>query len=161
MNDIVSPEARSRMMSGIRGKNTKPEVAIRSVLHRLGFRFRLHARELPGRPDIVLRKHKALIFVNGCFWHRHAGCRLTTTPASNAAFWETKFARNVERDRQNYDLLRAAGWRIAIVWECEQRRTTADALGDALADWLRSPSKTLEIPSRAKRKELKGPACPA
>jgi len=117
MTDVVSPEKRSRMMSGIRGKDTKPERLVRSYLHRAGLRFRLHAR-LPGRPDIVLPKHHAVVFVHGCFWHRH-GCRFTTTPATRTAFWNAKFADNVRRDARVQEQLAAAGWRVFVVWGCE------------------------------------------
>jgi DNA mismatch endonuclease (patch repair protein) len=117
MTDVVSPEKRSRMMSGIRGKDTKPERLVRSYLHRAGLRFCLHAR-LPGRPDIVLPKHHAVVFVHGCFWHRH-GCRFTTTPGTRTAFWQAKFADNVRRDARVQEQLAAAGWRVFVVWECE------------------------------------------
>ena len=105
-------------MSGIRGKNTKPELVVRSFLHRAGLRFRLHAR-LPGKPDLVLPKHRAAVFVHGCFWHRHDGCRYTTTPANNAAFWQEKFAANVRRDAKVKQQLEELGWRVLVIWSCE------------------------------------------
>jgi DNA mismatch endonuclease (patch repair protein) len=117
--DIVDRATRSRMMAGIRGVHTKPERIVRSFLHRAGLRFRLHARDLPGRPDIVLPKHRAVVEVRGCFWHRHPGCRYATTPASNAAFWKSKFEENVRRDRRNRRSLRQAGWRVFVIWECQ------------------------------------------
>lgn len=128
MTDTLSPEARSERMSRIRGTNTAPERALRSALHRLGVRFRLHAKNLPGRPDIVLPKHHVVILVHGCFWHRHAGCPIATTPKSNTPFWLEKFARNVRRDARNARALRAAGWRVYTCWECRLKtRSKADA----------------------------------
>lgn len=106
-------------MSRIQGKNTSPEILVRRMLHRSGYRFRLHARKLPGTPDLVLSRHRAVIFVHGCFWHRHAGCRFSTTPATNAAFWAEKFRKNVLRDRQNRKRLSAQGWRVVVIWECQ------------------------------------------
>jgi len=118
MTDFLSPEERSRRMSRIRGRDTAPELALRKALHALGLRFRLHAR-LPGKPDIVLPRHKAAIFVHGCFWHRHDGCKVASTPKSNTAFWEEKFQRNVARDRRVTSQLEAAGWRVLVAWECQ------------------------------------------
>ena len=106
-------------MAGIRGTDTKPERLVRSWLHRQGLRFRLHKSGLPGRPDIVLTKYRAAIFVHGCFWHRHPHCRYATTPASNAAFWQEKFRKNVERDRKKAAELRRLGWRVLTIWECQ------------------------------------------
>lgn len=117
--DRVSPAVRSRMMSGIRGKDTRPELIVRSYLHRAGLRFRLHDRTLPGRPDIVLPRHRAVVLVHGCFWHHHAGCRFAYMPKSREAFWRHKLSANVLRDQQNEDALRQAGWRVFVVWECE------------------------------------------
>ena len=105
-------------MSRIRGKDTKPELRVRSQLHRMGYRFRLHRKDLPGRPDIVLPKYDTVIFVHGCFWHRHKGCRFAYTPKTRVAFWETKFEQNVRRDRRNDAALRKRGWRIIRIWEC-------------------------------------------
>jgi DNA mismatch endonuclease (patch repair protein) len=106
------------MMSGIRGKNTKPELIVRSFFHRAGLRFRLHAK-LPGKPDLVLPRRNTAIFVHGCFWHRHGGCRFTTTPANNAAFWREKFAGNVRRDISAQRQLQEIGWRVEVIWECQ------------------------------------------
>ena len=117
--DIVDKATRSRMMAGIRGTDTKPERLVRSWLHRQGLRFRLHKFGLPGRPDIILSKYRAAIFVHGCFWHRHPGCRYATTPASNAAFWQEKFRKNVARDRKKAAELRRLGWRVLTIWECQ------------------------------------------
>lgn len=118
MADIVTPEVRSRMMSRIRGRNTRPEVVLRKALHRRGFRFRLNAKKLPGSPDIVLPRWKTVLFVHGCYWHRHPGCRKATTPSSNVEFWAKKFRQNVERDARNIRDLQEAGWRVGVVWEC-------------------------------------------
>jgi DNA mismatch endonuclease (patch repair protein) len=106
-------------MSRIRSSDTKPEIALRKALHGLGFRFRLHDRRLPGKPDIVLPKHLTVIFVHGCFWHRHPGCKVATTPKTNTDFWIDKFDRNQSRDTRNSEALAAAGWRVIVVWECE------------------------------------------
>lgn len=119
MVDIVDKAVRSRMMSGIRGKDTKPEMQVRRFLHAAGFRYRLHVKDLPGRPDIVLPKYRAVIQVHGCFWHRHPGCRLAATPASNVEMWAAKFARNVERDKEVECQLTEMGWRVLTVWECD------------------------------------------
>lgn len=116
--DVVDPATRSRMMSGIRGKNTKPERIVRSFLHRAGFRFRLHAK-LPGKPDLVLPKYRTAVLVHGCFWHRHEGCRFCTTPANNALVWQEKFADNVRRDAKVRQQLEALGWKVLVVWSCE------------------------------------------
>ncbi len=121
MTDIISPQQRSRNMSRIRRKDTRPELRVRSLLHRLGFRFRLHRRDLPGRPDIVLPRYRTVVFVHGCFWHRHPDCRYAYTPRSRVSFWTAKFAENVARDRRNQEALIEAGWRVLIVWECELR----------------------------------------
>lgn len=119
MVDTLSPAQRSERMSRIRSRNTKPEIALRRALHRLGFRFRLHGQLLPGKPDIVLPRHRIAIFVHGCFWHRHEGCKIATTPKSNTDFWVGKFDRNVARDAKNIEELERAGWRVIIAWECE------------------------------------------
>ena len=118
MTDIVDKATRSRMMSGIRGKDTKPELVVRSYLHRAGLRFRLHAK-LPGKPDLALTKYRTVVFVHGCFWHRHKDCPFTTTPANNAAFWQEKFDANVRRDAQVKKALRKLGWKIRIIWACQ------------------------------------------
>lgn len=117
--DRLTPEERSRNMSKIRSRNSRPEMAVRSLLHRMGFRFRLHRSDLPGTPDIVLPKYRTAIFVQGCFWHRHEGCRNCAAPKTNVEFWEHKFLKNILRDRQVVSSLEADGWRVIIVWECE------------------------------------------
>lgn len=126
MADTLTKSERSALMARIRGANTKPEIFVRSALHRAGFRFRIHPRALPGRPDIVLPKHRTVVFVHGCFWHRH-GCRLASEPASRRAFWREKFARNVARDRRTAQALRRAGWRVLTVWECALRTKSGRA----------------------------------
>ena len=128
MADIVDPARRSRMMAGIGGRDTTPERIVRSHLHRAGLRFRLHARALPGRPDIVLPRWNAVVFVHGCFWHRHAGCPKAATPSSNQAFWQRKFEDNVARDARNTAALRRLGWRVFTVWECRTSPRALDAL---------------------------------
>ena len=146
MTDIVNNQTRSRMMSGIRGKNTKPELALRRSLHVLGFRYRLHAKGIPGKPDIVMPKYRAVIFVHGCFWHRHASCRYATVPATRPEFWTAKFAANVVRDAAVQPALREAGWRIATVWECALRTETSIAqTQDMVAAWLHSADAGLEV----------------
>lgn len=135
MVDVVDKATRSRMMAGISGRNTRPELALRKALHRQGFRFRLHVRTLAGRPDLVLTKYRAAVFVHGCFWHRHQDCRFTTNPATRPQFWAEKFRGNVERDARNAELLKNQGWRVATVWECELR--AGSAVVERLAAWLR------------------------
>lgn len=119
--DRLSKSRRSWNMSRIRGKNTGPERLVRSLLHRMGYRFRLHRNDLAGRPDIVLPKHRTVVFVHGCFWHRHARCRFAYTPKSRVRFWTKKFKDNTERDRHNARRLRSQGWHVVIIWECETR----------------------------------------
>ncbi len=119
MADVHSPAQRSYNMSRIRSKDTGPEVRLRSLLHRSGLRFRLHGKELPGRPDIVLPAAKVAVFVHGCFWHRHWGCRYSSTPSSNVDFWEQKFGRTVERDQENIQSLGDLGWAVIVAWECQ------------------------------------------
>lgn len=128
MADRISKAHRSWNMSRIRGKNTKPELQLRSALHKAGFRFRLHDRKLPGKPDIVLRQFKTVILVHGCYWHRHPGCTEATTPKSNVDFWTAKFDATVERDRRNIAALEAAGWRVLVVWECEIKADLSDVV---------------------------------
>jgi len=117
--DILTKEKRSWNMSRIQPKNTKPEIMVRSVLHRLGYRFRLHAENLPGRPDIVLPKYKTVIFVHGCFWHRHPGCKYAYTPKSRIDFWTEKFHKNIKRHKAVIRELIELGWAVQVIWECE------------------------------------------
>src|SRR3954463_8449883 len=119
MADIVNSATRSRMMSGIRGKDTAPELVVRRFLPRNGLRYRLHRRDLPGRPDIVLPQYSTAIQIHGCFWHRHPGCQYAYTPKSNRSFWRKKFEENVARDSRTEAALRSEGWQVLIVWECE------------------------------------------
>ena len=115
-------DVRRRMMAAVRGKNTKPEMVVRRLAHAEGYRFRLHRRDLPGSPDLVFPSRRSVIFVHGCFWHRHEGCQACTSPKDNHDYWQAKFERNKERDRQNLAALSEAGWRTMVVWECETRR---------------------------------------
>ncbi len=119
--DHLSASARSENMARVRGKDTTPEIVVRKLLHRMGRRFRLHRNDLPGTPDIVLPGSRQVIFVNGCFWHRHEGCCRTTTPGTRVEFWEKKFAATVARDARNRGALEAAGWEVIVVWECQTR----------------------------------------
>lgn len=147
MADIVTAEVRSRMMSGIRGTNTKPELLLRKGLHAMGFRFRLHDRSLPGKPDIVLPRYKAVIFAHGCFWHGH-DCHLFKWPSTRPQFWQAKIARNRAVDERTDTALSEAGWRQAIVWECALKGKTRLPLEDVIqscAEWLKSDRPRLEI----------------
>lgn len=121
MPEPTSTDRRSAIMRSVRQKHTAPEMVVRGIVHAIGARYRLHRNDLPGRPDLVFPRRQLCIFVHGCFWHRHPGCHLASTPKSNVAFWQEKFARNVERDARKENELRAAGWRVEIVWECETR----------------------------------------
>lgn len=109
-------------MSAVKGKDTKPEILVRKWLHAAGYRFRLHVKELPGKPDIVLHKYKTVIFVNGCFWHQHQGCPHAKLPGTHREFWEDKLRKNVARDERNYQELRDLGWKVRIIWECEVKK---------------------------------------
>lgn len=145
MVDVVDKATRSRMMAGIRGKNTKPELVLRRALHRMGFRYRLHVTGIPGRPDIVLPKYRAAIQVQGCFWHRHENCPFATTPASNMQFWKKKFDETVKRDQRKLDALRLLGWRVAVIWECSIKTDDAESIARKISAWLSSSSSFLEI----------------
>lgn len=146
MADIVDKQTRSRMMAGIKGKDTKPELVLRRALHARGFRYRLHSKNLPGRPDLVFPKHHAIVFVHGCFWHRHEGCRYTTSPSTRQEFWQAKFTANVARDEAVRDKLLEDGWRIATVWECALRKPDQmNVTTDLLSAWLRSNELQLQI----------------
>lgn len=149
MSDIVSRETRSRMMSGIRGKDTKPELLVRKALFDAGFRFRLHRRDLPGVPDVVLSGKKVAIFVHGCFWHLHEGCRNAKLPSSRPDFWREKLDRNVARDKENVEALLDLGWRVLIVWECATRhKTTCENLPDLLSQWIEDGGRFGEYPPK-------------
>ena len=119
-NHIISA-SRSKNMSAIKSKNTKPEVEVRKLLHSMGFRFRLHKKDLPGSPDIVLPKYKTVIFVHGCFWHRHRNCKYASNPKTRVEFWNKKFKDNIERDIKNQEKLKSLGWKLKIIWECETK----------------------------------------
>jgi len=121
VTDKLSKERRSANMRAVKGRDTKPEMIVRRLAHRLGYRFRLHRRDLPGKPDIAFPSRQKAIFVHGCFWHQHKGCRRATVPASNRAFWHRKLARNVERDAEQLAAIRKRGWRALVIWECEIR----------------------------------------
>ena len=138
MTDIVPPARRSEMMSRIRNKNTTPELRVRSLLHRAGYRYRLHVASLPGSPDIVLPKYRVVVRVQGCYWHRHPGCQLAYEPKSRVGFWQAKFQANRTRDAAQREELQVAGWQVVDVWECETR--DADRLAEVLA--LRMPPRT-------------------
>ncbi len=138
MADTVSKEQRSLNMSLIRSTDTKPEVFVRSVIHRLGFRFRKNVKTLPGKPDIVLPKYKTAIFVHGCFWHQHTGCKRSTIPKSNIEYWKPKLLRNSQRDIQHKSDLEAMSWNVFVVWECEAKK--ADELVNKLKNILPSQS---------------------
>ena len=130
--DRISIEERSRQMSLVRSKDTKPELFVRKLLFSMKFRYRLHAKDLPGKPDLVFRSQKKAIFVHGCFWHRHAGCSKATTPSSRTEYWLPKFARTLERDQESLEKLHTMGWQALVVWECELKNM------DALAARLRA-----------------------
>lgn len=138
MADIKSKEARSYNMSRIRGKDTKPEELVRKYLFSKGFRYRKNDRRLPGTPDIVLSKYKTVIFVNGCFWHGHQGCKYFVWPKNNAEFWKSKIEANILRDSQKHTQLQEMGWKVIVVWECQLRSATRASTLDAL-------EKTLEM----------------
>lgn len=146
MADIVDEETRSRMMAGIKGKNTKPELVLRRALHARGFRYRLHARNVYGRPDLVFPKHHAVVFVHGCFWHRHEACRYTTTPSTRAEFWAAKFGANTARDNAVRASLLESGWRVATVWECALRKPEyAARAAQLISGWLISDMALIEV----------------
>lgn len=135
MTDIVSRSKRKEMMSSVKQRHTKPEIAVRKILHRHGFRFRLHNKKLPGTPDIVLPKHKAVIFVHGCFWHQHEGCRKSRRPTSNVEFWNEKLDRNIVRDNQKESELKNSGWKVLTLWDCEIKNE--DSLIEKVKNFLR------------------------
>ena len=148
MADIVSPEKRSDMMSGIRGKNTKPEIVVRQLLHRLGYRFRLHRKNLAGKPDIVLPKWRTVIFVNGCYWHGHDDCHLFRLPKTRTEFWTNKIEGNRTRDERNHTALEDAGWKVLVIWECavsKKLSLTSEQLEAAIAAALASSESLITI----------------
>ena len=146
MVDVVDSATPSRMMSGIRGRNTKPEILIRSLLHRQGFRFRLHVRDMPGKPDIVLPRYRAVVFVHGCFWHGH-NCPLFKLPGTRPDFWSEKIERNQNNDNRAKAALLADGWRVGVIWECALRGAgkNIEGVAQSLAEWLRSDTPLIEV----------------
>nr|WP_277625567.1 very short patch repair endonuclease [Burkholderia stabilis] len=145
--DVVDKAKRSRMMAGIRGRDTKPELVVRRMLHGAGLRYRLHCKNLPGTPDLVLPKYRATILIHGCFWHAHGGCKYFSIPASNEQFWRTKLSANRERDTRQIDALRSQGWRVLVIWECATRsiRHREDLLTWTMK-WLMGSDGYGEIP---------------
>ncbi|MCR9283521.1 MAG: very short patch repair endonuclease [Rhodobacteraceae bacterium] len=148
----MDQKTRSRMMSGIKSANTKPEILLRKALHSLGYRFRIHDRRLPGTPDIVLPKWRVAIQVHGCFWHRHPGCPKATTPANNAEFWQAKFDANLKRDAAAAEKVLLQGWRLLVVWECAAREFsdghTLDEVVGFIEEGAASPIRFAEIGSK-------------
>jgi len=150
MTDVFSPKKRSWIMGRIRGKNTTSELKIRSLLHRLGFRFRLHHKELPGKPDIIFHSRKAIIFVHGCFWHGHTCNRGNRKPKTNASYWGNKIKKNVERDTLHHAKLEALGWKILVIWECEINNT--QKLSKRLHSFLKAPHITKDKDQKPPRR---------
>jgi len=144
MTDVVDRATRSRMMAGIKGRDTKPEIVLRKALHARGLRYRLHCKVMPGRPDLVFPKFRAVVFIHGCFWHRHEGCRFATTPGTRPEFWAQKFAQNISRDQRAVAALSKIGWRTAIIWECGIKMWGANAVGELVGSWLEGTSPFLE-----------------
>jgi len=152
MVDVVTAETRSRMMAGIRSKDTRPELLVRRFLHVQGFRYRLHAKELPGTPDIKLSKYGVVIQVQGCFWHRHQGCRYATTPAQNVRTWKSKFRANVLRDRRTCDALVDLGWKVIVIWECGLKQSVPSRVLRWLPLAIRNPRRRIrEWPTSPRR----------
>nr|WP_246776513.1 very short patch repair endonuclease [Bradyrhizobium sp. CCBAU 53351] len=135
MMDRMTTEQRSRVMSRVRGRDTAPEMTVRRIAHALGLRFRLHRRDLPGTPDLVFPKSRTAVFVHGCFWHRHPGCSRASMPQTRIEFWRSKLAGNVVRDRAASAALKKAGWKVAVVWECEVKNP--DKVGKRLLDAIK------------------------
>lgn len=152
MADRLTPEARSALMARIHGKDTKPELVVRRLLHAMGYRFRLHRRDLPGTPDIVLPGRRKAIFVHGCFWHGHENCRKASTPASNRTFWEAKIAANRERDRRKVQSLERRDWQVLVIWECE----LPDAFTDEALAFLGPPRQAGWEPAGERRDRAPG-----
>ncbi|MGO9318258.1 MAG: very short patch repair endonuclease [Terracidiphilus sp.] len=134
VTDHVDRKLRSFIMASVHSKNTKPEIAVRKIVHALGYRYRIHERKLPGKPDLVFPSRRKVIFVHGCFWHRHTGCRYTTTPKTRRAFWEAKFSANMDRDRRIRRELRQMDWEVLTVWQCELKKS--EKLTERLDEFL-------------------------
>jgi DNA mismatch endonuclease (patch repair protein) len=147
MVDIVDSITRSRMMAGIKSRNTKPELLIRSLLHNRGFRFRLHVKDLPGKPDIVLPKYHSVIFINGCFWHGHKNCRFFKLPSTRPEFWKEKILKYQNNDARSVNLLLAKNWKVCIIWECSIRgaKKNPEEVIDTVINWLTGNEIFLEV----------------
>jgi DNA mismatch endonuclease, patch repair protein len=152
--DIVDPERRSRIMARIGPMHTQPELRVRRLAHKVGLRFRLHRKDLPGRPDLVLSRFRTVIFVHGCFWHRHSGCKKCYMPRTRVTFWKAKFDSNMARDARDVALLRAAGWRVITIWECETKNLRT--MEDRLKAWFHNTRLELpdERPSGIRKRTL-------
>jgi DNA mismatch endonuclease (patch repair protein) len=138
MADVFTKSERSRIMAQVHSKDTTPELIVRSTIHRLGYRFSLSAKKLPGKPDIVLSRFHKLIFVHGCFWHQHKNCKASKKPSSNSEYWNNKLDRNILRDRKNTASLKKSGWDVLIIWECQIRNTIS--LSNKLANFMKTPN---------------------
>ena len=148
MADNLSKEVRHKNMSRIRSKNTKPELKVRRWLWEHGYRYRLNVKDIPGRPDIVLRKYRTVIFVNGCFWHGHVGCDKFVMPKSNVEFWQSKISRNRERDLKNYKILEDCGWNVIVIWECRLKAALIEeTMAEIVSQIGKNPQKPFEYPS--------------
>ncbi|HAJ80282.1 MAG TPA: very short patch repair endonuclease [Fibrobacteres bacterium] len=143
--DVFTKSKRSRIMALVHSKNTTPELIVRSTLHRLGYRFSLSSKKLPGKPDIVLSRFQKLIFVHGCFWHQHKGCKASERPSSNSDYWNNKLDRNISRDKKNIAMLKKSGWDVLIIWECQTRKNLS--LSVKLAKFMKRPNKRLRSSS--------------
>ena len=153
MPDVLTPQQRHRCMSRIRSKATKPEMAVRRWLWAHGYRYRLNVKSVPGKPDIVMRKYRTAIFVNGCFWHGHEGCSKFVMPKSNTAFWEAKIERNRTRDRRNYDDLMQAGWQVVVIWACMLEKDKMENTMQQVAVALNRNMLKISSPRLKKKKE--------
>ncbi len=158
MTDIVDSKRRSEMMARIHGRDTKPELTVRRIAHRMGLRFRLHRKNLPGRPDLVFPKHRLAVFVHGCFWHRHQGCKFASNPKSGVAFWKEKFAANLARDTRQEAELKELGWSVLVIWECEtrdvkavERQLSASVNSGGIANLARESPRERKRGERSKR----------
>jgi DNA mismatch endonuclease (patch repair protein) len=153
--DTVDGKTRSRIMAAIGPRHTAPELAVRRMLHRMGYRFALHRKRLPGRPDVVLARHGIAVFVHGCFWHQHSNCVYARMPATNAQFWREKLLRNIARDRENENALLAVGWRVLVIWECAVRgrdHSQIDRLGSRVKAWICSGRRKGQFPRAISRR---------
>ncbi|MBF2760436.1 MAG: DNA mismatch endonuclease Vsr [Ectothiorhodospiraceae bacterium AqS1] len=168
MTDTVDRKTRSRIMASVGGKNSKAERTLRRFLHAKGFRYILHDRRLPGTPDIVFPRYRAICFVHGCFWHRHQDCKHASTPSTRKEFWDAKFRKNMERDRRNRYILLEMGWRVSVVWECalgkgKKDETHARKVARALGDWLRGSAPEFDsglVPKPFEDRATENPATP-